>query len=604
MHDWHARQASLAAGLRLPSILLKIWYIHCFHISSSSAIFLFKKAGSVAIVPDMKTTQNTKRTKFIFVTGGVLSSLGKGLASAALGALLESRGLTVTFQKLDPYINVDPGTMNPFQHGEVYVTDDGAETDLDMGHYERYTNAVMAQKNNYTSGRIYYSVITKERRGEYLGGTVQVIPHITDEIKAAVLQLDGSVDVAIIEIGGTVGDIEGLPFIEAIRQLRGDLGREYTLFIHLTLVPYIKTAGEVKTKPTQHSVRELRADGIQPDILICRTEVPLEDSLKAKIALFCNVQKDAVITAIDCGTIYELPINLYREGLDHKILELLNVWTGQPNIKPWEELVHTIKNPKNTVTIAITGKYVDLTESYKSLHEALVHGGLANGTKVELRYLSAEDLEIKDPAELLEGCDGILVPGGFGKRGAEGKIKAITYARENKIPFFGICLGMQLAVVEYARNVIGLNNANSTEFDETAKDPVIYLIKEWYDYRTKKIQTRDEQSEMGGTLRLGAYPCVLKDETHAAKAYQLPEISERHRHRFEFNNTYLDVLEKHGLIIAGTSPDKELVEIVEIADHPWFLGCQFHPEFKSKPMKPHPLFRDFISASLNRKLNG
>jgi CTP synthase len=552
----------------------------------------------------MKKPNNTKRTKFIFVTGGVLSSLGKGLASAAIGALLESRGLTVTFQKLDPYINVDPGTMNPFQHGEVYVTDDGAETDLDMGHYERYTSAVMAQKNNYTSGRIYYSVITKERRGEYLGGTVQVIPHITDEIKAAVRQLDGSVDVAIIEIGGTVGDIEGLPFIEAIRQLRGDLGREYTLFIHLTLVPYIKSAGEVKTKPTQHSVRELRADGIQPDILLCRTEVPLEDSLKAKIALFCNVPQDAVITAIDVDTIYELPLHLHKEGLDAKILELLNIWTGQPNIKPWEDLVHNIQNPRNEVTIAITGKYVDLTESYKSLHEALVHGGLANGTKVHLEYISAECLESKNVAGLLDNCDGILVPGGFGKRGVEGKIKAINYARKNKIPFFGICLGMQLAVVEFSRDVLGLSLANSTELDEDTPDPVIYLIKEWFDYRTNQVQTRDEQSDLGGTLRLGAYPCVLKEDTHAARAYAQSEISERHRHRFEFNNVYRKELEDHGLIVSGTSPDNNLVEIVEIEDHPWFLGCQFHPEFKSKPMKPHPLFRDFISAALAHKQRG
>jgi CTP synthase len=552
----------------------------------------------------MKKPNNTKRTKFIFVTGGVLSSLGKGLASAAIGALLESRGLTVTFQKLDPYINVDPGTMNPFQHGEVYVTDDGAETDLDMGHYERYTNAVMAQKNNYTSGRIYYSVITKERRGEYLGGTVQVIPHITDEIKAAVRQLDGSVDVAIIEIGGTVGDIEGLPFIEAIRQLRGDLGREYTLFIHLTLVPYIKSAGEVKTKPTQHSVRELRADGIQPDILLCRTEVPLEDSLKAKIALFCNVPQDAVITAIDVDTIYELPLHLHREGLDTKILELLNIWTGQPNIKPWEDLVHNIQNPRNEVTIAITGKYVDLTESYKSLHEALVHGGLANGTKVNLEYISAECLESKNVASLLDGCDGILVPGGFGKRGVEGKIKAINYARKNKVPFFGICLGMQLAVVEFSRDVLGLSKANSTELDEATPDPVIYLIKEWFDYRTNKIQTRDEESDLGGTLRLGAYPCVLKQDSNAARAYAQDEISERHRHRFEFNNAYRQQLEENGLVISGTSPDNNLVEIVELADHPWFLGCQFHPEFKSKPMKPHPLFRDFISAALAHKKRG
>ena len=552
----------------------------------------------------MKNSNNTKRTKFIFVTGGVLSSLGKGLASAAIGALLESRGLTVTFQKLDPYINVDPGTMNPLQHGEVYVTDDGAETDLDMGHYERFTNAVMAQKNNYTSGRIYYSVITKERQGKYLGGTVQVIPHITDEIKGAVLQLDGSVDVAIIEIGGTVGDIEGLPFIEAIRQLRGDLGREYSLFVHLTLVPYIKTAGEVKTKPTQHSVRELRADGIQPDILLCRTEIPLEDSLKDKIALFCNVPKDAVITAIDVATIYELPLHLHREGLDTKILELLNIWTGQPNIKPWEELVHNIKNPKNEVSIAITGKYVDLTESYKSLHEALVHGGLANGTKVNLVYISAEDLESKDVAALLAGCHGILVPGGFGKRGAEGKIRAIHYARKNKIPFFGICLGMQLAVVEFARDMLNLTKADSTELDEDTPDPVIYLIKEWFDYRNNKIQVRDEKSDFGGTLRLGAYPCVLAEESNAHRAYGKNEISERHRHRYEFNNDYRKQLEDNGLVISGASPDNNLVEIIEIEDHPWFLGCQFHPEFKSKPMRPHPLFRDFISASLLYKEKG
>ncbi|SDO58722.1 CTP synthase [Desulforhopalus singaporensis] len=549
----------------------------------------------------MKKSNNTKRTKFIFVTGGVLSSLGKGLASAAIGALLESRGLTVTFQKLDPYINVDPGTMNPFQHGEVYVTDDGAETDLDMGHYERFTNAVMAQKNNYTSGRIYYSVISKERRGEYLGGTVQVIPHITDEIKQAVLQLDGSVDVAIIEIGGTVGDIEGLPFIEAIRQLRSDLGREYTLFVHLTLVPYIKTAGEVKTKPTQHSVRELRADGIQPDILVCRTEIPLEDSLKAKIGLFCNVPKDAVITAVDVDTIYELPLHLHKERLDSKILELLNIWTGQPNINSWEKLVHNIKNPQNEVTIAITGKYVDLTESYKSLHEALIHGGLANGTKVNLQYISAEDLESKNVASLLDGCDGILVPGGFGRRGVEGKIKAINFARKNNIPFFGICLGMQLAVIDFAREMLDLPKANSMEFDENTPDPVIYLIKEWFDYRTNQVQVRDEDSDLGGTLRLGAYPCVLNKESNAYKAYRQEEISERHRHRFEFNNDYRQQLEENGLIISGTSPDNNLVEIVEIIDHPWFVGCQFHPEFKSKPMQPHPLFREFISAALRHK---
>ncbi|MDR3090377.1 MAG: CTP synthase [Desulfobulbaceae bacterium] len=547
----------------------------------------------------MKTP--SKHTKFIFVTGGVLSSLGKGLAAASIGALLESRGLTVTFQKLDPYINVDPGTMNPFQHGEVYVTDDGAETDLDMGHYERFTQAVMAQKNNYTSGRIYFSVITKERRGEFLGGTVQVIPHITDEIKAAVLQLDGEADVAIIEIGGTVGDIEGLPFIEAIRQLRGDLGRAHSLFIHLTLVPYIKTAGEVKTKPTQHSVRELLGCGIQPDILICRSEVPLEDSLKKKIALFCNVQKDAVITAIDVDTIYALPLYLHKEGLDAQIENLFQMWTKQPDIGPWEKLVERIKNPEDQVTIAVTGKYIELTESYKSLHEALVHGGLANQVKVNLRYISAEELESGDPAALLAGCDGILVPGGFGRRGIEGKIAAITHARENKIPYFGICLGMQLAVVEFARNVAGLARANSTELTDFTPDPVIYLIKEWYDYRQGKMQIRDEQSDLGGTMRLGAYPCVLQAGTLARAAYNTEEISERHRHRYEFNNDYRAPLAEAGLVIAGLSPDNNLVEIVELANHPWFLGCQFHPEFKSKPMRPHPLFTAFIKAALTKK---
>lgn len=549
----------------------------------------------------MKNSKSPKRTKFIFVTGGVLSSLGKGLAAASIGALLEARGLSVTFQKLDPYINVDPGTMNPFQHGEVFVTDDGAETDLDMGHYERYTNAVMAQKNNYTSGRIYYSVIQKERRGEYLGGTVQVIPHITDEIKAAVMQLESTVDVAIIEIGGTIGDIEGLPFVEAIRQLRIDLGREHSLFIHLTLVPYIKAAGEVKTKPTQHSVRELRADGIQPDILVCRTEVPIDESLKKKMSMFCNVPVDAVITAIDVDTIYEVPLRLHAEGLDNKILELLNMWTGKPNIKPWEDLVYKIKNPKDTIQIAITGKYVDLTESYKSLHESLIHGGLANDVKVELSYISAEDLESKEATELLKGCHGVLVPGGFGRRGVEGKINAITYARENKIPFFGICLGMQLAVVEYARNVLGLEDAHSTELVDSTSNPVIYIIKEWFDYRTQKMQVRDETSDMGGTLRLGAYPCVLAENSFARTAYGEDEISERHRHRYEFNNDYRTQLEEKGMIISGTSPDNNLVEIVEIADHPWFLACQFHPEFKSKPMKPHPLFRDFIAAAIKHK---
>jgi CTP synthase len=544
------------------------------------------------------TPSPSKRTKFIFVTGGVLSSLGKGLAAAAIGALLESRGLSVTFQKLDPYINVDPGTMNPFQHGEVFVTDDGAETDLDLGHYERYTTAIMAQKNNYTSGRIYYSVINKERRGEYLGGTVQVIPHVTDEIKRAIRQLENDVDVAIIEIGGTIGDIESLPFLEAIRQFRYDVGRENSIFIHVTLVPYIKTAGEVKTKPTQHSVKELRAIGIQPDFLLCRSEKPLTSELKAKIALFCNVDAEAVISACDVTNIYEVPLCFHGEGLDEKILNRLNIWTGAPRLEPWRELVHKIRHPKSRVIIGITGKYVELTESYKSLHEALVHGGVANDAKVELRYVSAEEIQEKGAEPLLADCHGILVPGGFGSRGITGKIKAITCAREKGIPFFGICLGMQLAVVEFARNIAGLEDADSTEFNQHTTHPVIYLMKEWFDYRTKRVEVRDESSAMGGTLRLGAYPCHLKSGTFAYKAYNQDTIFERHRHRFEFNSEFRQILTEKGLIISGASPDDTLVEIVELANHPWFLGCQFHPEFKSRPMEPHPLFRDFIKAAL------
>ncbi len=546
----------------------------------------------------MKNKRKSLKTKFIFITGGVLSSLGKGLAAAAIGALLESRGLTVTMQKLDPYINVDPGTMNPFQHGEVYVTDDGAETDLDLGHYERYTKAKLGQKNNYTSGRIYYSVITKERRGEYLGGTVQVIPHITDEIKRAILQLEGDADVALVEIGGTIGDIESLPFLEAIRQFRLDVGRENSLFIHVTLVPYIKTAGEMKTKPTQHSVKELRAIGIQPDILLCRTDRPLDQKLKAKISLFCNVGTNAVITAQDVDSIYEVPLRLHEEGVDEKILELLNVWTRAPQIQPWKDLVQKIKEPKHEILIAIIGKYVDLTESYKSLHEALVHGGVANdATKVELRYVNAEDLESGEAEKLLAGCHGILVPGGFGHRGVEGKIRAITYARKNKIPFFGICLGMQLTVVEFARS-IGMKDADSVEFNSKTKHPVIYLMKEWFDERRNKVQTRDENSEKGGTLRLGSYPCRLVKDTFARQAYGVDDIDERHRHRYEFNNEFREQLEAEGLVVSGASPDNNLVEIVELKDQPWFLGCQFHPEFKSRPMDPHPLFREFIRAGL------
>ncbi|MCD6388989.1 MAG: CTP synthase [Desulfobulbaceae bacterium] len=546
----------------------------------------------------MKNKRKSLKTKFIFITGGVLSSLGKGLAAAAIGALLESRGLTVTMQKLDPYINVDPGTMNPFQHGEVYVTDDGAETDLDLGHYERYTKAKLGQKNNYTSGRIYYSVITKERRGEYLGGTVQVIPHITDEIKRAIFQLEGDADVALVEIGGTIGDIESLPFLEAIRQFRLDVGRENSLFIHVTLVPYIKTAGEMKTKPTQHSVKELRAIGIQPDILLCRTDRPLDQKLKAKISLFCNMDTNAVITAQDVDSIYEVPLRLHEEGVDEKILELLNVWTRAPQVQPWKDLVQKIKEPKHEVLIAIIGKYVDLTESYKSLHEALVHGGVANdATKVELRYVRAEDLESGKAENLLAGCHGILVPGGFGHRGVEGKIRAISYARKNKIPFFGICLGMQLAVVEFARS-IGMKDADSVEFNSKTKHPVIYLMTEWFDERTNKVQLRDENSEKGGTLRLGSYPCRLVKDTFAQQAYGVDDIDERHRHRYEFNNEFREQLEAEGLVVSGASPDNNLVEIVELKDQPWFLGCQFHPEFKSRPMDPHPLFREFIRAGL------
>jgi CTP synthase len=538
------------------------------------------------------------KTKFIFITGGVLSSLGKGLAAASIGALMEARGLKVTLQKLDPYINVDPGTMNPFQHGEVFVTDDGAETDLDLGHYERYTHAKLSQKNNFTSGRIYYSVITKERRGDYLGGTVQVIPHVTDEIKQSILGVANDADLAIIEIGGTVGDIEGLPFLEAIRQMRIDLGRENSLYIHLTLVPYIRAAGEVKTKPTQHSVKELRAIGIQPDILLCRTEQMLSQEIKRKISLFCNVEPEAVITAKDVVSIYEVPLLFHQEGLDNRIVEKLNIWTREPHLEPWEELVRRLQNPTRQVRIAIVGKYIDLKESYKSLNEALTHGGVANEAAVELDFVDSELVGSPPVQRQLTRADGILVPGGFGSRGIEGKIKAIRYAREHQVPFFGICLGMQMAVVEVARALAGLKGAHSTEFDPATKYPVIYLMKEWYDYRTQSVQKRDETSNYGGTMRLGAYPCQLDNPSLAYTAYGAKDISERHRHRYEFNNEFLEPLKKAGLKATGRSPDGGLVEIVELAGHPWFLGCQFHPEFKSRPMDAHPLFRDFIRASL------
>ena len=541
------------------------------------------------------------KTKLICITGGVLSSLGKGVAAAAIGALLEARGLRITFQKLDPYINVDPGTMNPFQHGEVFVTEDGAETDLDLGHYERYTSVTLGQESNYTSGRIYHNVITKERRGDYLGGTVQVIPHITDEIKQAILQVTPTVDVAIIEIGGTVGDIESLPFLEAIRQLKGDLGKDNVCYIHLTLVPFIKTAGEVKTKPTQHSVKELRSIGIQPNLLLCRTEKQLSKEIKAKIALFCNVEPEAVISAQDVDNIYEIPLLLHWEGLDERIVETLNIWTRAPRLEVWEELVQRIKHPKDLVQIGIVGKYVDLRESYKSLHEALVHGGLANEVQVALSYIDSEKVEREGAEGLLGHLHGILVPGGFGVRGVEGKLQAIRYAREHHIPYFGICFGMQLAVIEFAQHLAGIAGATSEEFDPEAATPVIYLMREWYDYRRDAIIRRDRESEKGGTMRLGAYPCVLKEESLAGRAYGVTQIMERHRHRYEFNNAYREKLDAAGLAITGTSPNGELVEIVELRDHPWFLGCQFHPEFKSGPMDPHPLFRDYIRAALAYK---
>ncbi len=530
------------------------------------------------------------RTKFIFITGGVLSSLGKGLAAASIGALLESRGLKISHQKLDPYINVDPGTMNPFQHGEVFVTDDGTETDLDLGHYERFTDSKLCKDNNLTTGQVYFSVISKERKGEYLGGTVQVIPHITNEIKDKIKAAADSVDVAIVEIGGTVGDIESLPFLEAIRQFKNEAGKENAIFIHLTWVPYLKSAGEVKSKPTQHSVKALREIGIQPDILLCRTEDFLSKEIKEKISLFCNVEVGAVFTAKDVDWIYEVPIIYHQEGVDKKIVDLLNIWTGQPHLEEWEKVICKLKNPDHEVVIAIVGKYVDWTDSYKSLNEALVHGGLPSNCRVTLRFVDSEKIEREGIGSLLDDIDGILVPGGFGKRGIEGMIQAVTHARTQGIPFFGICLGMQMAVIEYARNVCNLENANSSEFDADTPYPVIDFLPE-----------QRNISDKGGTMRLGAYPCVLERSSFAFAAYGQQNISERHRHRYEFNNDYKDILTREGLKISGVAPDGSLVEIIEIADHPWFLGCQFHPEFKSKPRRPHPLFSEFIRASLEYK---
>ncbi|MCK6526258.1 CTP synthase [Myxococcota bacterium] len=532
------------------------------------------------------------KTKFIFVTGGVLSSLGKGVSASAIGALLESRGLAVTLQKMDPYINVDPGTMSPYQHGEVYVTDDGAETDLDLGHYERFTSTRTGKANNFTTGRIYESVIRKERRGEYLGRTVQVIPHITNEIKSRILSVARQSDVVICEVGGTVGDIESLPFLEAIRQLRYDLGVNNCLYVHVTLVPYIGTAGELKTKPTQHSVKELREIGIQPDILLCRSDRLLPQDIKAKIGLFCNLPADCVISAADVSCIYEVPLVFHREGLDEKILEKLGMWARHADLSAWEEIVRRYREPRREARIAIVGKYVHLVESYKSLNEALIHGGIANEARIDFRFVNSEDLESQAACdEVLGEVDGVLVPGGFGERGSEGKINAIRWARERGVPFFGICLGMQLAVIEYARTRLGIARANSREFEEDCGEPVIDLMEH-----------QKEVTMKGATMRLGAYPAVLRPGSLASRIYGgQTEISERHRHRYEVNNAYRQRLEDAGMVFSGTSPDGGLAEAVELPSHPWFFACQYHPELKSRPSEPHPIFREFVSGALEHR---
>ncbi|MGC1107087.1 MAG: CTP synthase [Candidatus Acidiferrales bacterium] len=535
------------------------------------------------------------RPKYVFVTGGVVSSLGKGVAAASMGCLLESRGLKVTLQKCDPYLNVDPGTMSPYQHGEVYVTDDGAETDLDLGHYERFTNAKLTRDHNWTTGRIYESILAKERRGDYLGKTVQVIPHVTDEIKAAFRKVADDVDVVIVEIGGTVGDIESLPFLEAIRQMRLELGPESAIYVHLTLVPYIPTAGEHKTKPTQHSVKELLSIGIQPDILLCRSDHPIAPELKAKIALFCNVNQASVISAPDVKNIYEVPMSLAAEGFDEQILRLLHLEAAPRDMSQWLAMLEKLEHPDGEVRIGVVGKYVQLEDAYKSLREALMHGGLPHRSRVVIEWFESGEIESLEMAEQrLRHVDGILVPGGFGKRGIEGMIYAIQYARERKVPFFGICLGMQCATIEYARHAAGLAQANSTEFDAQTPYRVIYKLRELLGV-----------DEMGGTMRLGAWPCKLEEGSFAARAYGTTEISERHRHRYEFNRDYEPALTKAGFKITGKTPDGVYVEIIEAPDHPWFLGCQFHPEFKSKPLAPHPLFAAFIGAAAeNRKKRG
>ncbi len=534
--------------------------------------------------------RNRSRTKFIFVTGGVVSSLGKGIVAASCGALLETRGLKVTLMKADPYINVDPGTMSPFQHGEVFVTDDGAETDLDIGHYERFTSATLTRQHSFSAGQVYDAVLGKERRGDYLGGTVQVIPHITDQIKENIYRVASDADIAIVEIGGTVGDIEGLPFLEAIRQIRYDLGDENVLYIHLTLVPYIKAARELKTKPTQHSVKELRQIGIQPNILVCRTDRPIGADLRKKIALFCNVKPECVIEAQDADNIYRLPLVLHKQGFDQKVVDLLNIWTGAPNLGQWQKIVESLDRPKHTSRIGIVGKYVNVWDSYKSITESLIHAGIHNHAKVDIALIDSTEVTESNVAELLGQCDGVIVPGGFGERGVEGKMIAIHYLRRNNIPFLGICLGMQLAAIEFARNKLGILNANSEEFDPSTLEPVIHIME------NQKGVTRK-----GGTMRLGAYPCDLKPGTKTFSAYGSEKISERHRHRFEFNNKYRQAFEDHGVVFSGTSPDGELVEMMELTEHPWFVSCQFHPELKSKPMAPHPLFRDLVKATIECK---
>ncbi len=538
-------------------------------------------------------------SRFIFITGGVVSSLGKGIASASLGAILQARGLSINMIKLDPYINVDPGTMSPFQHGEVFVTEDGAETDLDLGHYERFASIACKQSSNYTTGRIYEKVIAKERRGDYLGATVQVIPHITDEIKNSVLSSTNDADIVLVEIGGTVGDIESLPFMEAIRQLGVELGHDKALFIHLTLVPYIAAAGEIKTKPTQHSVKELRSIGIQPDILLCRSEHPIPDDERKKIALFTNVSPDSVISALDVDHIYKIPRELHEQGLDDIVAKKFNLEVPAADLSDWDRIVDSLQNPKHTIDIGFVGKYIEHTDAYKSLNEAFAHAGIHTHTQVNIIKIDSDSLEDQG-VEALLNLDAILVPGGFGSRGIEGKIKAVNYARTNNVPYLGICLGMQVAVIEFARNVLGLKKAHSTEFNPKTPEPVIALITEWKD-REGNIEVRDEDADLGGTMRLGAQTCKLVPGTKSQKAYGVETIYERHRHRFEFNNNYLDALQNAGLVISGVSVDNELVEMIELSDHPWFVACQFHPEFTSRPREGHPLFNSFVNAALKYK---